>query len=179
MVSPPEEGSIKEAIDTDNNIIVYGSTLQSILPPQLKKMSAHYKVMCGCEWYISAKSINSLPLWGHSYLRKIKDICQNAQNRRSDENSNGLFETYKNTWCLIVDIYMQQQLTWLWLQCVHIHHPNMHWHTVNVCYVIVLIDRLLIFHTNNNTCIIPTHLLQYVLIFIPQFHRVRCMEDAY
>ena len=45
MVSPPEEFVIKEAIDVDNNVIINDSTLQSILPPQIKKISAHYKVM--------------------------------------------------------------------------------------------------------------------------------------
>ena len=49
MVSPQEEGELKEAIYADNNIIISDSTLQSILPPQLKKMSARYKVICGCE----------------------------------------------------------------------------------------------------------------------------------
>ena len=48
MVSPPEEGLLKEAIDVDNNIII-SDTLQSIIPRQLKNMSARYKVMCGCD----------------------------------------------------------------------------------------------------------------------------------
>ena len=52
-------------------------------------------------------------------------------------------------------VYMQQQLKITWLQCVHIHHPNMHFHTGNVCFVVVLISHELIFHTNNNIVIIP------------------------
>ena len=49
MVSHPEEGGIKEARDLENNIIISDSTLHSIIPPQLKKISAQYKVMCGCD----------------------------------------------------------------------------------------------------------------------------------
>ena len=59
MVSPPEEGGIKEARDADNNIIISDSTLRPILPPQLKNMSARYKVLCGFECCISDKSIHS------------------------------------------------------------------------------------------------------------------------
>ena len=55
MVSPPEEGGLKEAIDADNNIIISDSTLRKILPPQLNNMAYQYKGMCGCECYISAK----------------------------------------------------------------------------------------------------------------------------
>ena len=40
MVSPPEEGLLKEARDEDNNIIIGYSTLRNILPPQLKNMTS-------------------------------------------------------------------------------------------------------------------------------------------
>ena len=49
IVSPVEKGVLKEARDADNNTIISDSTLRSIFPPQLKKMSARYKIMCGCE----------------------------------------------------------------------------------------------------------------------------------
>ena len=48
MVSPQEEGGIKEEIYVDINIIISDSTLRQIMLPQLKTMSSHYKVMCGC-----------------------------------------------------------------------------------------------------------------------------------
>ena len=59
MVSTPKAGGLKEARDADNNIIISDYKLQSILPLQRKKTSARYKVMCGCECFISAKSIHS------------------------------------------------------------------------------------------------------------------------
>ena len=54
--------------------------------------------MCGCECCISAKSIHSsLISWRDRYLKKLKDTIQNAQNRRSGEKENRIYETYKNT----------------------------------------------------------------------------------
>ena len=40
ILSPQEKGVIKEERYVDNNIIIIDSTLQSILPPQLKKIYA-------------------------------------------------------------------------------------------------------------------------------------------
>ena len=54
--------------------------------------------MCGCECCVSAKIINSSLLsWNDSYLRNLKDISKNSQNRRSDKMANPLFDTYKNS----------------------------------------------------------------------------------
>ena len=66
----------------------------------------------------------------------------------------------KTLWCHIGVIYMQQHLTWRWIQCVHIHHPSIHCHNGNVCCIIVLLSHVLIFQTNDQISIIPTHILQ-------------------
>ena len=58
LVSDINNGGIKDARDEDDNIIISDSTLRSLLLPQLK-FSARYKVMCGCECCIYAKSIHS------------------------------------------------------------------------------------------------------------------------
>ena len=92
------DDSIKDARDEDNNIIISDSTLRSLLPPQSKQMSARYKVMCGCEYFIFSKIIHSSFLsWRDRYLEKIKDKIQNDQSRRSGEKSHHIYETYKNT----------------------------------------------------------------------------------
>ena len=97
-VSYPNYGGLKDARYEDGKFIISYSTLRSLLPPQLKKMSAQYKVMCGCECYISAKNIHSLLLsWRDRYLKKIKDKSQNSQSRRSGEKSYHIYETYENT----------------------------------------------------------------------------------
>ena len=74
LVSDPNDGGIKDARDEDSNTIISDSILRSLLPPQLKQMSALYKILCGCECCISAKSIHSSLLsWCDSYLKKLKD----------------------------------------------------------------------------------------------------------
>ena len=89
---------MKDARDEDGKIIISDSTLRSLLPPQLKQMSARYKIMCCCECCISAKSIHSSLLsWRNRYLKKLKDQSQNSQSRRSDETAHHIYKTYKNT----------------------------------------------------------------------------------
>ena len=73
-VIPPEEFGLKEVRDADNNIIVDDSIFHDILPPQLKKLTSIYKVICGCECCISAKIVHSLLLsWRERYLKNLKD----------------------------------------------------------------------------------------------------------
>ena len=59
LVSDTDDGGLKDSRDAENNIIISDATLRSLLPPQFKKMPSRYKVMCGFECYISAKSIHS------------------------------------------------------------------------------------------------------------------------
>ena len=58
LVSDPHDGGLKDARDEDDKIIISESTLRSLLPPQFKKMSARYNIMCGCECCIYARSIH-------------------------------------------------------------------------------------------------------------------------
>ena len=98
LVSDPNYGGIKDARVEDGKIIISYSTLRSLLPPQLKQTSARYKVMCGCECCISAKSIHSSSLsWSDRYLKNMKDQSQNAQSRSSVEKAHHIYTTYKNT----------------------------------------------------------------------------------
>ena len=86
IVSDTNDGSLKEARYEDDNIIINNSTLYSLLPPQLKQISARYKVMCGRECCISDKIIHeSLLSWRDFYSKKLKGQIQNDQNRRSGE----------------------------------------------------------------------------------------------
>ena len=74
LVSDPNGGGIKDARDEYDNIIISDSTLSSLFSINLKQMSAQYKVMCGCEYYIYAKIIHSSLLsWRDRYLKKLKD----------------------------------------------------------------------------------------------------------
>ena len=59
LVSDPNDGGLKDSRGEYGKIITSDSTLRSMLPTQLKQMSSRYKIMCGCECCISAKSIYS------------------------------------------------------------------------------------------------------------------------
>ena len=70
LVRDPNDGGIKDARDEYGKIIISDSTLSSLLPPQLKQISARYKIMCSCECCISAKSIHSSLLsWRDRYFK--------------------------------------------------------------------------------------------------------------
>ena len=70
LVNDPNDGGLKDERDEDGKIIISDSTLRSLLPPQLKQMSARYKIMCGCECCISDKSKHSSLLsWCDRYLK--------------------------------------------------------------------------------------------------------------
>ena len=95
---PPSEGGLKEARDIENNIIIRDYTLLSIITHQIRKMSACYKVIRGCECCIYAKSIHSELLSRRDcYSRNFNNIIKNAQKIRPGEKANRLFDTYKNS----------------------------------------------------------------------------------
>ena len=86
LVSDPIDGGIKDSRDEDGKIVISDSTLHSLLPPQLKQMSARYKIMCDCECCISDKSIHSSLLsWRDRYLKnsriKGKNLLQSNQTK--------------------------------------------------------------------------------------------------
>ena len=92
LVSATKYGGLKEARDEDDKIIISDSALFSILPPRLEIMSSRYKVMCVCGFCISSKSMHSsLISWRDRYLKKLKDLSQNAQNRRSGGKENRIY----------------------------------------------------------------------------------------
>ena len=54
--------------------------------------------MCGFECCIYSKSMySSLLSWRDRYLKKMKDLSQNSQNRSSGGKANSIYETYKIT----------------------------------------------------------------------------------
>ena len=96
MVIPLEEGGTNDERDTEDNIIIIDSTLRNILSPQINNTTARYKVVCGCEYCISAKSMHSSFFTrSDRNLKHLRDRSHNAQNIRSGELSSCLFETFK------------------------------------------------------------------------------------
>ena len=58
LFSNTDNDGLKESRNEDDNTITSDSTLRSPLPPQLKQNSSRYKLMCGCEYCISSKSMH-------------------------------------------------------------------------------------------------------------------------
>ena len=84
MVSPPEEGLLKEERDAKDKIIISNSSLRNILTPQPKNMNVQYKLMYGYKCCISAKIMHSSLLkWCVNHLKQLKYRSTNAQNRTS------------------------------------------------------------------------------------------------
>ena len=68
------------------------STLRLLLPPQLKQMSAQYKVMCGCECCIYSKHIHaSLLSWRYRYFKAKMFKTEGLEKKKIC-----IYETYKN-----------------------------------------------------------------------------------
>ena len=104
---------LKDSIDKENNIIISDSILRNILPPQLKNMTSRYKIMFGCKYCMSDKSMHLLFLsWCERFLKKLKDQRYNAQNRRSSEISNIVYVTYKIIFCHVVNICFKLHQIW-------------------------------------------------------------------
>ena len=133
LVSDPNDDGLKYARGEDGKIIISYYTLRSLLPPQLKKMSRCYKVMCGCECCIYAKSIHpSLLSWRDRYLKKSKIKAKML-------NAEGLVRKHiiymkhiKIQWCHMGVICMPKHLIYQRLKCAYILGLIMYFHTGNV-----------------------------------------------
>ena len=116
---PPEKGGLKEARDQDNSIIISDSTLWNILPPQLKIMTSGYKVMCGCECCISAKSMHSSLLsWCGHFLKKLKIKAVIHKTESLVEFTIICFGHIKIMSCHMKSIYLRQNMTWIVFICI-------------------------------------------------------------
>ena len=130
-------------------MIISDSTLRSLLPPQLKQMSARYKIVCGCECFISAKSIHSSLLsWRDSYFKKSKIKAKMIKAEGLVRKHITYTHNIKIQWCHMEVIFMPKHQIWQMLQCAHILSLSMHFHTGNVYCVAVLTVLVSIFLTN-------------------------------
>ena len=59
------------------------------------------------------------------------------------------FRDIKILSCHIISKILKQPLTCKWQRCVHIHHQNMHYHILNVCFVVLYNVHGVIFQVHN------------------------------
>ena len=64
----------------------------NILPPKLKNIYDYYKVMCGCECCISAKSTQPYLLSWRDHDKNIIHQNKNSQRRRSGETTSSILK---------------------------------------------------------------------------------------
>ena len=92
------DGVLKYSRNEDDNIIISDYTLSSLFPPQLKQKPTRYKVMCGCECFISVKSIHSSLLpWRDSYFKNSNIKAKMLKAEGLVKKHIHKYETYKNT----------------------------------------------------------------------------------
>ena len=138
MAIPLVEGGIKETIDRQNNIITDESAQCTILPHQLKHMSAYNKVLCGCECWISSKGMHFYLLpWREHYLKKLKT-------RVITHTIEGLvvwkfvfLKPKRMLWGHMGIISTKRHQLWPWKKYPPSHLINMCCPTGSMCYEIV------------------------------------------
>ena len=89
LVSTKKDGGLKEARYEDDNIPIIDCTLRLLFPPQLNKSSQDTRS------FVIVNVVYLPKLFIHQYYhgvivvkKNLKDIIQNAQNRRSGEKAN-------------------------------------------------------------------------------------------
>ena len=138
LVSSPKCGVLKEARDEKNNSIINDYVILNFLPPQLKKVLEYHRVVCGCYFCISSKSVHSSLLkFSGCFMNRIKDQIHNNHNRRSGSMKITFLKPIIIMWCHMVVMYKKQNNTCLWQYCVPFHQINMFCLTVNMCCVFV------------------------------------------
>ena len=95
MIKPPNLGYVTESREIGVNLIIGGSKLQQLLPPQVQLMSNQTSTFCGCQVYILSislqGSINSLRL--RHIIRTWKIAEYRSQTRLS-----GVFQERLSTY---------------------------------------------------------------------------------
>ena len=80
---------------------------------------------------------------------------------------------------LTVFIFTTQQHTWLWQQCVPPLLHIMRYHTVNVCYVVVVNAPVWSYLVRRGIQIQQKHSQHYVLISTKTYHVLHLMADSH
>ena len=92
---------------------------------------------------------------------------------------NFLFDTYKNS-VIPHGRHIYATASDMSMATICAYRPYQH--SLPQCKFVLSflpIAHVFILQAKNQICIIPTHLLQYVFIFITYLHVVKCMEEAH
>ena len=130
-------------------------------------MSSIYKVMCGCECFISAKNIHSsLLLWSDRYFKNSNIKQKFSKQKLWGKIKLAYMKHIKIQSCRMGVIFTPKHMTQKSQQCVHTNSQIIRYHTGNVYYNGVPNVQALIFLTRKQMISILTPDLQFVLTFI-------------
>ena len=162
LLDTPENGGLAEARDESGNILISDTALRYLLPPQLRRMTASHKQMCGCEKCLSIRSLQqSLNAWRFRYLRQLGDKANSLPEGEARQLALARLEDYRSA--VLVDgkaIHPKPKFALKSIQCLNVNNFNYpHWNCVlrrcSVCpqYPIHLEER----GTNNDAPKISFH----------------------
>ena len=130
-------------------------------------MSARYKVMCGCECCIYAKSIHSPSIYSRDrYLKNSNIKAKMLKAEGLVKNHTTYMKYIQIQSCHRYVLFMPKHLIWHKLQCAHILSLIIHFHTGNVYYGAVPTVYVSIFLTKKQIIRIQTQHPQYGFKFI-------------
>ena len=94
LIASPDDGVLIGARHTDTNYVIISDTMIcSLAPPQLRPMTDHQKMMCGCPICNTSKYFQeSLNAWRRNKLKFMKDKADNSCGRKKYE----LSQAYKS-----------------------------------------------------------------------------------
>ena len=92
IASPDNGGLLGSRHANKNGVIISDTMICSLAPPQLRTMTDHHKMMCGCAICNSSKYFQeSLNTWRRKQLKIMKEQADNSCGREKDE----LTQAYK------------------------------------------------------------------------------------
>ena len=85
LITSPDNGGLLGARHSDkNDVIIRDTMLHSLVPPQLRPMTDHHKIMCGCAICNTSKYFQeSLNAWRRKQLKIMKDKADYARGREN------------------------------------------------------------------------------------------------
>ena len=133
--------------------------MRSLLLPQLKQISARYKVMCGCEYCIYAKIIHSSLLsWRDRYLKNWRIKAKILKSEGLVRKHITYMKHIKIQWYHMGVIFMPKHLIWKIRKCalflirsIHFHTKNVYYGAMPTVYVLTFLTRKKIKIWRNNT----------------------------
>jgi hypothetical protein len=97
LISPVSEGGFAEARDKSGKVVISDTALRYLAPPQLRKMTARHKQMCGCEMCITIRSLQlSLNAFRVRYARTLQKSADDAPAGANKDSLQAKATEYRN-----------------------------------------------------------------------------------